>query len=157
MQNRMKTHPLTEEQVSRLLERADTGVLATLNSDGAPYGTPIHFVHCDGAIYFHGLPKGRKLENIARDPRVNFSVFEMAGLLFDPEEKPCDTNTEYESVILSGSAELVTDVDRKLAILKKIVQKYTPQLAGRELPGNMVNGTAVIRIAITEITGKYYS
>lgn len=157
MQNRMKTHPLTGEQVALLLKRAETGTLATLNPDGTPYCTPIHFVHCDGAIYFHGLPKGQKLNNIARDPRVGFTVFEMAGLLLDPDEKPCDTNTEYESVILTGSAEPVKDAEKKRAILKQIVLKYTPKLAERELPENMVNGTAVIRIAVTEITGKYYS
>lgn len=157
MQNRMKTHPLTGEQINRLLEHAATGTLATLNPDGTPYCTPIHFVHCDGTICFHGLPRGQKLDNIIRDPRVGFTAYEMAGLLFDPDGKPCDTNTEYESVILSGSAGFVENNGEKKEILKKIVQKYTPQLAGCEFPDNMVKGTAVIRITITEITGKYYS
>lgn len=156
MQHRMKTHPLSEQQIKHLLERAQTGSLATLNPDGAPYSTPIHFVYYTDAIFMHGLPKGKKLDNIANDSRVSFSVYEMDKLLIDPNGKACDTNTKYESVIISGDAKLVDDIEEKRNVLKKIVEKYTPQLVNAELPNNMVNGTAVIRIDVIEMTGKYY-
>ncbi|MBO0533034.1 pyridoxamine 5'-phosphate oxidase family protein, partial [Clostridium botulinum] len=41
-------------------------------------------------------------------------------------------------------------------VLQKIVEKYTPHLTDAPLPENMVRGTAVIRISIAELTGKYY-
>ena len=157
MQHRMKTHPLTEEQINNLLQRAQTGSLATLNPDGTPYSTPIHFVYYDNAIFVHGLPKGKKLDNIAQDSRVGFSVFEMDKLLLDPDGKSWDTNTKYESVIISGTAKLVDDIEEKRNALNKIVEKYTPHLINNEIPNNMIKGTAVIRIDVTEITGKYYS
>ncbi|MEG6521794.1 pyridoxamine 5'-phosphate oxidase family protein [Desulfotomaculum sp. 1211_IL3151] len=156
MQHRMKTHPLTEQQINQLLQRAQTGSLVTLNPDGTPYSTPIHFVYCGDAIFVHGLPKGKKLDNIAHDSRVGFSVYEMDKLLLDPHGKPCDTNTKYESVIISGTAKLVNDMEEKRNVLKKIAEKYTPHLINTEIPNNMVKGTAVIRIAVTEMTGKYY-
>lgn len=156
MQHRMKTHPLTEQQINRLLQRTQTGSLATLNPDGTPYSTPVHFVYCDEAIFVHGLPKGKKLDNITRDSRVGFSVYEMDKLLLDPKGKPCDTNTKYESVIISGTAQLVDDIEKKRNVLNKIVDKYTPHLANNEIPINMVKGTAVIQINVTEMTGKYY-
>ncbi len=156
MQHRMKTHPLTDEQINRLLSRTLTGSLATLGSDGAPYVTPIHFVSLDGAIYFHGLPKGKKLDNIKADPRVSMTVYEMDSLLLDPEGKPCDTNTKYQSIIISGSAELLDNIEIKKSILTAIVKKYTPQLVTKALPENMIKGTAVIKITIDDITGKYY-
>ena len=156
MQHRMKTHPLTKAQMEALLSRSLTGSLATLNEDGSPYVTPVHFVYNDGTVYLHGLPKGRKLDNIKSDPRVSMTVFEMDSLLLDPDEKPCDTNTKYESIILSGKAILVDDLEGKSKILGKIVKKYTPQLADRELPENMVRGTAVIRIDVDDMTGKFY-
>lgn len=156
MQHRMKTHPLTEEQINRLLQRAQTGSLATLNPDGTPYITPIHFVYFDEAIFVHGLPKGQKLDNLAHDSRVGFSVYEMDKLLLDPNEKPCDTNTKYESVIISGTAKLVDDIEKKRNVLERIVEKYTPHLVKKEIPDNMVKGTAVIRIDVTDMSGKYY-
>lgn len=156
MQYRMKTHPLTEELIGRLLERTQTGSLATINADGTPYVTPMHFVYVQNTLYAHGLPKGQKISNLTNDPRVCFCVYQMDQLLLDPNEKPCDTNTKYESVIMSGNATLLKDIDKKEMVLKQIVKKYTPHLADRELPANMVKGTAVIQIDITEITGKYY-
>ncbi|MCQ4936529.1 pyridoxamine 5'-phosphate oxidase family protein [Anaerotignum propionicum] len=157
MQYRMKAHPLSEEQIIKLLGRSQTGSLATLNPDGTPYVTPVHFVYYNNKIYAHGLPKGKKLDNITHDKRVGFSIYEMDKLLLDPNEKPCDTNTKYESIILSGNAMLVEDIQVKEDILKKVVEKYTPHLAGKELPAPMVKGTAVIQIDIMEMTGKYYS
>lgn len=157
MQNRMKTHLLSEEQIHQLLERTKIGSLVTLNADGTPYVTPVHFVYYDNAIFAHGLPKGKKLDNIINDPRIGFCTYEMDKLLLDPNEKPCDTNTKYESVIISGIAKLVDNIEEKRNILKEIVKKYTPHIANREMPDNMVKGTAVIRIALSEVTGKYYS
>lgn len=156
MQNRMKTHQLSEKQIHQLLGCSQTGSLATLNSDGTPYIIPIHFVYYKNAIFAHGLPKGKKIDNISNDARVGFCVYEMEKLLLDPNGNPCNTNTEYESVIISGIAKLVDNIEEKNSVLKEIVKKYTPHLVNSELPNNMVKGTAVIRIDLTEITGKYY-
>ena len=156
MQYRMKTHPLSEEKMSLLLARAPVGVLTTLNADGTPYTTPIHFVWLDGAIYMHGLPKGQKIENIRRCSGACFCVYEMQDLLLDADGKPCDTNTKYESIIAQGHVEQLQDLDRKLSVLQAIVEKYTPHLKGVPLPEPMVNGTAVLKFTCTEITGKYY-
>ncbi len=157
MQHRMKTHQLSEEQIHQLLECSQIGSLVTLNFDGTPYVTPMHFVYYQNAIFVHGLPKGKKIDNISNDARIGFCVYEMEKLLLDSDGNPCDTNTKYESVIVSGIAKLVDNIEEKNSVLKEIVKKYTPHLAGKELPINMVKGTAVIQIDITEMTGKYYS
>lgn len=156
MQHRMKTYPLSPDQIDRLLVRALTGSLATINGDGSPYVTPVHYVYLDNSIYVHCLPKGTRLDNLKADPRVCLTIYEMDGLLLDPEGKPCDTNTKYQSIIISGEAALLDDVERKRDILAEIVRKYTPQLNSAALPDNMVKGTAVIRIQARSVTGKYY-
>ncbi|EJE7233922.1 pyridoxamine 5'-phosphate oxidase family protein [Clostridium sporogenes] len=156
MQYRMKTHPLSEERLNDLLSRVQTGSLATLNADDTPYNTPVHFVYINECIYVHGLPKGQKIDNIIRDSKVGFTVYDMQELLFDANGKPCDTNTKYESAIATGSAALVEDMGEKKMVLQKIVEKYTPHLTDAPLPENMVRGTAVIRIRVAELTGKYY-
>lgn len=156
MQHRMKTHILTKDEITQLLVRTATGSLSTLNDDGAPYVTPVHYLYHNGAIYIHGLPIGQKVDNIKADPRVSMNIYEMERFLLDPDGKPCDTNTKYQSVILSGKAILVEDIEHKREVLVEIVKKYTPHLAGNALPENMVKGTAVIQIKILDITGKYY-
>lgn len=156
MQHRMKTHTMTHEQVENLLHTTATASLATLNADGSPYNTPVHYLNQDHAVYLHGLPKGQKTDNVTADPRVCMTLYAMDSLLLDADEKPCDTNTKYQSVILSGRAVLLDDPGQKREILSAIVQKYTPHLGGKELPEPMIRGTAVIKIQIEEMTGKYY-
>jgi len=157
MQHRMRTHQLNKEQIETLLYKIQTASLATINFDGTPYSTPVQFLYLDNFVYIHGLPAGQKIDNIKTNPNVSFSVYEMDCLLLDPNENPCDTNTKYESVIISGTAALVTDIEIKRNVLNNIVKKYTPHLADKILPENMVKGTAVIQISINDLTGKYYS
>lgn len=156
MQYRMKTHQLSQSEMNALLTRSLTGTLSTVRPDGSPYGVPVHFVLWNDAIYFHGLPAGEKLNNLKANPHVSFNVYEMNGFLLDPEEKPCDTNTAYNSVVVQGTTQIVSDPEEKGNVLHAIIHKYTPQLSGKEIPNSMLNGTAVVKISITEMTGKYY-
>ena len=156
MQNRMKNHILEDNQVKKLLNETEIGSLAMLNKDGSPYVIPVHFVYMDKRIYIHGLPKGRKIDNINNDRRVSLCVYKMIGLLLDEDEDPCDTNTEYESVVVMGNATIIKDLKVKEKALNEVVKKYTPHLAHKEIPLNMLKGTAVIELEISEITGKYY-
>ena len=156
MQNRMKQHQLTSEKINGLLERSMTGCLATVSSDGAPYAVPVHYAWDGESIFIHGLPVGEKLSNIRNKPAVCFTVYDMIGLIMDAEGRPCEINTEYESVVIKGCAEILDSIKVKEAALRRIVKKYTPQLADKDLPENMLKGTAVIRIVPAAITGKYY-
>ncbi len=156
MQHRMKTHMMTKEKIEDLLNRTTTCSIATLNADGTPYVTPMHHIFHNGYIYMHGLPKGTKIDNIKANPRVSITAYEMDSLLLDPKVNACDTNTKYQSVIISGMAAIITEVEYKREILMEIVKKYTPQMSDTVLPENMVAGTAVIKVQILDITGKYY-
>ncbi|SHI51240.1 hypothetical protein SAMN05444401_0867 [Clostridium amylolyticum] len=153
----MKTHQLTDEKIKNLLLRVQTGSFSTINTDGTPYTTPVHFVYMDNQIYIHGLPKGQKIDNSIRNDKIGFLAYDMQGFLLDPNGAVCDTNTEYESVIITGNATLVEDIEAKRIGLQNIVQKYTPHLADLILPEPMIKGTAVIQINILEVTGKYYN
>lgn len=156
MQHRMKTHPLDAEKMDILLRKTQVATIATINPDGTPYVTPIHFAYDLGAVYFHGLPRGQKIDNIRVNTSVSFTAYEMDSLLLDTDHRPCETNTKYQSIILTGQAHILEDFQQKRDALQLIVQKYTPHLKHISLPDNMVKGTAVIKIEILERTGKYY-
>jgi hypothetical protein len=156
MQNRMKLHMLSDQEIERLLTESQVGRIASVDPEGYPYVVPVHFVYLNERIYFHGLPKGQKLDYISKNPKVGFEVDEMLSLISQGIEEPCDINTEYNSVIVRGNAEILTDIEYKKEVLLKIVEKYTPQLSGKDIHENMLKGTAVIEITIEELTGKYY-
>lgn len=156
MQHRMKENPLSTAEVHTLLAKTHVGTLSTLNENGAPYTIPIHFVFMNEAIYIHGLPVGQKIDNIKKDSRVCFETHEMYGYITDGVDMACDVNTEYQSVIITGTANILEDVVEKETALNEIVKKYTPAFSGKKLPDNMISGTAVIKITPIETTGKFY-
>lgn len=156
MQYRMKTHQLDKNQIESIMNRVQTGCLATVSSDNTPYVVPVHFVYFNEKIYIHGLPAGEKISNIKNNANVCFTAYEMECLLLDSENMPCDTNTKYQSIVAKGNAVILEDISVKRSILNKIVKKYTPHLENSEVPENMVKGTAVIELNVTQITGKFY-
>lgn len=127
MQHRMKEFSMTPEATLALLGRGQVGVLSTSGADGAPYGVPVHYLWQDGKLWFHGLPAGEKLENIARDHRVCFTVWEFGGILTEGAENPCQADAAYECAVLRGKARLVDDPAEKRRIFLAITEKYAPE------------------------------
>ncbi len=154
MQDRMKKHQLNDGQITDLLKKASVGTIATIDENGYPYAVPVHFIYNDDMIYFHGLPKGKKINNIMANNKICFQIYDMKGLILD--DAPCDVNTEYESVVIMGMAAIVKDQKLKATVLSEIVGKYTSHLKETKLPDNMIKSTAVVEITIKECTGKYY-
>jgi nitroimidazol reductase NimA-like FMN-containing flavoprotein (pyridoxamine 5'-phosphate oxidase superfamily) len=155
MQGRMKEHPLSEEEISVLLLSQPVGNLGTISPDGFPYITPVHFVVIEAKIYIHGLCAGQKIDYLRANAKIGFEVFKMNGLIHDPE-LPCETNTDYQSVIILGTAKVISDDALKIKVLDEVVKKYTPQHAGKSYPPAMLKATGVIEITPTETTGKYF-
>jgi nitroimidazol reductase NimA-like FMN-containing flavoprotein (pyridoxamine 5'-phosphate oxidase superfamily) len=156
MRHRTKTHLLTQKQIDTLFLKAEVGRLGTFSPNGFPYVLPMHFVYFNHTIYLHGLPKGKKIDNIKFDSKVCFEIDEMLSLLYEGVENPCDVNTAFNSIIVQGNALLVDDYEEKKMALSKIVEKFTPHLSNNELPQKMITATAVIRIDILKCVGRYY-
>ena len=154
MQSRMKQYPLTDDQIADVLRKESVGRVATNGADGFPYITPVHYVLLGGNVYFHGLAAGEKIKNIRANPYVCFEVDTMISLVHD--ETPCDTNTEYKSVVIRGTAGIVSDTTEKIDVLNAVVAKFAPQHGGKAFPETMLKMTAVVRIVAKNCTGKYY-
>jgi nitroimidazol reductase NimA-like FMN-containing flavoprotein (pyridoxamine 5'-phosphate oxidase superfamily) len=69
-------------------------------------------------------------------------------------EKACSASYYYRSLVVKGKAALVSDPNRKLKILEKLMEKYQPEGGYGGIPQEILKKTAVIEISIQEITGK---
>jgi hypothetical protein len=131
MRNQMMLKPQLEvtdrEEMKRILATSNIGRLATGGADGYPYITPVNFVFFKGFVYFHSSPKGEKMDNIARDPRVCFEVDIPLAYLevnFNPKKNPCLTSQLYHCVIIRGKARIVSEDQLKTAALNALVAKH---------------------------------
>jgi len=113
--------------MTRILASTNIGRMATVDAEGYPYITPLNFVFHEGCVYFHCAPKGEKLDNLTRDPRVCFEVSAPLAYLevaFNAERNPCRTHQLYHSVIIRGMARIVPDGDLKTAALNALLAKH---------------------------------
>ena len=135
--------------------------MATVGRDGYPYITPVNYVYLDGSVYFHCARDGEKLDNIRRDARVCFEVdIPLAYLDLDyygEEPEACNATQFYLSVIIRGTAEIVSDINEKIKALNGLVASHEP--AGRSFTAVTEETPAlglceIVAIRIESISGK---
>lgn len=51
------------------------GAIATVNVDGSPWVTPLHFAFSDDMVIWLSLEETQHSQNIARDPRVSITLW----------------------------------------------------------------------------------
>lgn len=148
---RRKDRLLTDAEARAVLEKGAYGVLATVNVEGEPYGVPISYVLMNDAIYIHCALEGEKLDNIAQNPAVSFTVVGFA----EPVGGQPGLSTYYESCIVFGAIRTVTDVHEKVAALKALTMKYLPTfMDAYEVEIQKEKITEVLAIPLTRMTGK---
>ncbi len=140
---------MSEAEAKELLERGELGILATVDSTGQPYGVPLNYVYFNDAVYFHCALIGKKLNDIAANPQVCFTVVGNTQVL------PDKFATNYESVMVFGAAAVV-DESEKNAMFEALIQKYSAAFieAGHAYIEKFRAATQVVKISVTHITGK---
>lgn len=139
----------SRDVIDKVLEKCEYGVLATVGEDGYPYSLPLNYVYVNGAIYFHSAKKGHKLDNIANNPKVSFSVVTDTDVIEDK------FTTSFNSVVIFGKSEIVYDEEKDMALLtviKKFSKDYIEE--GKLYIERAKDHCCVVKINITHITGK---
>lgn len=114
-------------EMIRILNSTNIGRMATKDAQGYPYITPVNFVFHRDCIYFHCAPKGEKLDNLLRDPRVCFEVdipLSYLEVTFNPEKNPCRAHQLYHSVVIRGRARILPNEQLKADVLNALVAKH---------------------------------
>ena len=147
---RRKDRQMSTADAHDLLQKAEYGVLSTVDALGQPYGVPVSFA-LDGsqAIFFHSAPEGQKLDNLRNQPRVCFTVVGHTQVLAQ------QFSTIFESVIVFGIAEEVEGSQKRHG-LQLLAAKYNPgeAAAGEAYIDKHGQATQVVRIRVQQISGK---
>lgn len=148
---RQQNSLLEEQEAKALLLKGEYGVLSMVDSDGRAYGIPISYAwDGEGSLYLHGALEGRKLRCLSQNNPVSFCVVGHTQVL------PQKFSTEYESIILEGTAIMDLPVEEKLKGLICLVEKYSPEFKekGLQCAEGSQHETVVIRLDIEHWSGK---
>jgi nitroimidazol reductase NimA-like FMN-containing flavoprotein (pyridoxamine 5'-phosphate oxidase superfamily) len=130
--------------------RSSQVVRIGLSDDGQPYIVPICFGYDGEALYVHCAKEGRKLDIIRKNNKVCFEFDIALGII--EAEQACGWGMKYKSVMGTGTAQIITDVNGIQHALKLLMAQYSDRTF--TFPNEMLDRTAVVKIEIESITGK---
>ena len=147
---RRKDRELSKEATLEVIDKSAYSVMATVNSDGSPYCIPISPAREGEWLYFHSALEGQKIDNLRGSSRVCISC------VGDHDAIPGKFALKFESAVIAGTAQEVTDGDEKLSALRLISERYTPDnmAAFDKAIESDYDLTSVWKIHMDEISGK---
>lgn len=135
-----------------ILKEAQVCRIALCN-DNKPYIVPMNFGFDDNYIYLHSASEGKKIDILNKNNNVCFEVDIQNELV--KSEIACNWGMKYYSVIGSGKSYFIEDNNEKKKVLNSIIQKYSENDAKSiEYSKTALNKTVIIKVEISEITGK---
>lgn len=142
---------MEESRARELIATAEYGVLSMVDEHGEAYGVPLNYVW-DGkdSIFIHCAPEGRKLRALVRNPQVSFCIVGRVKLL------PGQFTTEYESVVLKGTACVDFSPEERIDALHLLIDKLSPDFKaiGDKYAHKSFHRVQIIRIDFSEYSGK---
>lgn len=103
---------MTEVEIDDFLAAGTTLQVATNGPKGTPHLAPMWYVVENGKVAFRSFSKSQKIVNLRRDPRL--TVLVERGLAYG----------ELQGVMIAGTATLIDDPSRVLALYGKMAAKY---------------------------------
>jgi nitroimidazol reductase NimA-like FMN-containing flavoprotein (pyridoxamine 5'-phosphate oxidase superfamily) len=154
-----RRHHLTrdDEWIRAFLKTARVGHIASSRGD-QPFINPTMFWFDEEnhQIVFHSNVAGRVRSNIESNSKVCLEVSELGKFL--PSNVALEFSLQFRSVIVYGTARLVSDPDEARRLLYGLIGKYFPQMrAGkeyREITDKELRATSIYAIQIEEWSGK---
>lgn len=154
---RLPEYKRGDDWIRAFLRAAKVGHIAS-SFNGQPFLTPSVFWFDEDRrqIVFHSNVSGRIRTNIENNPKVSFEASELGRLL--PSNVALEFSLQYRSVIVFGTARLVTDEAEARRVLYGLIRKYFPTMqAGkeyREITDRELKRTSIYAIQIEEWSGK---
>jgi uncharacterized protein len=134
----------------------DAGMVCHLGFvvDGQPFVIPTTYVRVDKRIYVHGSPASRMLQALERGIAACLTVTLVDGLVL--ARSAFHHSINYRSVVVFGTASLVSDPEEKLAAMNALTDHLIPGRWQeiRQPSAQELKRTLVLRIPIDEASAK---
>ena len=151
-------------QCEQFLNERHDGVLTFCGEDGWPKAVPLNYAYHQGNVYFHGSKKGEKMSGLAADPRAEFVVYQAHAFIpsyFSDPYLACPATVFFRSARLRGTVDQVESAEEKALALSVLLAKMQPEGGHAPIDADdpkyvsSLRGVAVLRLAVSEMTGKF--
>ncbi len=132
-----------KKEIESVISKCDVCRIAFCENN-FPYIVPVCFGYRNNRLYFHSASYGKKIDIIKKNNRVCFE-FDIHRELIK-SENPCDWDMKFNSVIGSGKAFFIDDLEEKTKALNIIAGHYSTDTF--EYQKNSVDNVTIIRVEI---------
>jgi len=141
--------------IDKVLSSSEICRLGFMDND-RPYILPFNYGYQDNCIYIHCANEGKKIDLIKKNNNVCIEIEQIARI--ERYEKACKWATRYRSLIGYGTVEIITDYEQKRKGLD-VIMKHNGANETHDLnyEKNQVDSMSILKVKITEITGKQSS
>jgi len=146
-----------DDWIIAFLKAAQVGHIAT-SVDGQPFINPTTFWYDEAQhqIVFHSNVAGRVRSNIESNPKVSLEASELGKLL--PSNVALEFSLQFRSVVVFGTARIVTDPTEARRLLYGLISKYFPTMTAgkeyREITDKELRATSIYALQIEAWSGK---
>ena len=152
---RRKDREVTDRNgIEKILNQCKTCHLAMVDN-GSPYLVPLSYGYRILAghvleLFFHSAREGRKINVLKRNNRVCFTMTHRGGLA--RSGAPCGFGYSFSSVIGSGEAVFIDDIDEK----RKALSVMFKHQAGTDVTftAEQARDVCVFKVVSADFTGK---
>ena len=148
---RRKDKAINDQSVIEILLNSAQVCRIGFADAGMPYIVPVNFAYQNNCIYIHSSREGRKIEMAEKNNYVCFEIEDNSEVI--SSEIPCNVTTRYRSLIGYGNISVIDKRDEKVSALNIIVRKFSV-LDSFSYPDSMLDRIVILKIEITEISGK---
>jgi uncharacterized protein len=154
---RLPEYERDDDWIRAFLREAKVGHIASARDD-QPFLNPstFWFDEANHQIIFHSNVAGRMRSNIESNSSVAFEASELGKML--PSNVALEFSLQFRSVIVFGTARILTDPNEIRRVMYGLIRKYFPaMIAGkeyREITDKELKRTSVYAIKIEEWSGK---
>lgn len=154
---RLPEYQRDDDWIRAFLRDAKVAHIAT-SRDGQPFLNPTTFWYDEEKqrVIFHSNIAGRVRSNIEANPKVCLEASELGKML--PSNIALEFSLQFRSVIVFGTARLITDAQEARQALYGLIKKYFPAMTARkeyrEITDKELKRTSVYEIEIEAWSGK---
>ena len=122
--------------------------------DDHPYVVPMSYARMDDQLLIHGSVASRMIKNLSSGLRCCATVTHFDGLVY--ARSTFNSSMNYRSVMVFGTARLITDIDEKRKCFQALVDHLMPgrQADLRKSTIKELNATSLLALPIETFSSK---
>ena len=141
----------SREEIEEILKEIPLGYLGMAMA-GEPYVVPLNYAYIDGKILFHCALEGKKLDYMAANPRVCFSVARQPDAEVRQHGQGDACHSDADSVICYGRARIIDNLEERHQALNDFNRYFRRD--AKEIPLRRVETCGMVEITVEEMTGR---